>query len=467
MSYTPTNWVNGQTPINAENLNKIEQQLVADSESLAKHSQDIAKSSEDLGKLEKEFEENLSKTLETVENDLNEVKQEVDANTEKLSELEQMLADKLYYEQKVESVGYTVDNPDHSAKSAKINMIGGMTYKDNTGTEEAPVYELRSAPVTEVESVGVNLVPDNWESGALGMSSNKLVVHASDTRWRVRDIYLDAGTYTVHGQPTAWVYVYDENKEINTSVTKTAGVATPYTFTIEKGYYVGLLGYVDTAGTYQINRGAVALPFKPYVKNILPIPEAVQALDGYGDGINETVYNYIDFEKKQFVKRVVKKVFDGTETWQGGGASGTDTAYYAHKLGAYGTVVNHSALCNKFEHTDSISGSTTNIGYRLFNSNGYSSALISIRPENSATLSTTAMKELVAEWYEAGYPLVIYYELATPEIIDISDLLTDNSIPVESDGALTFKNEHCYAVPNAVVHTIDAFGKFIEFIKTV
>ena len=28
MSYTPTNWVNGETPINAENLNKIEQELV-------------------------------------------------------------------------------------------------------------------------------------------------------------------------------------------------------------------------------------------------------------------------------------------------------------------------------------------------------------------------------------------------------------------------------------------------------
>ena len=28
MSYEPTNWVNGETPINADNLNKIEQELV-------------------------------------------------------------------------------------------------------------------------------------------------------------------------------------------------------------------------------------------------------------------------------------------------------------------------------------------------------------------------------------------------------------------------------------------------------
>ena len=29
MAYTPTNWENGETPINADNLNKIEQGLVA------------------------------------------------------------------------------------------------------------------------------------------------------------------------------------------------------------------------------------------------------------------------------------------------------------------------------------------------------------------------------------------------------------------------------------------------------
>ena len=28
MAYTPTNWVNGETPINADNLNKIEQELL-------------------------------------------------------------------------------------------------------------------------------------------------------------------------------------------------------------------------------------------------------------------------------------------------------------------------------------------------------------------------------------------------------------------------------------------------------
>lgn len=25
MSYTPTNWIDGETPVNAENLNKLEQ----------------------------------------------------------------------------------------------------------------------------------------------------------------------------------------------------------------------------------------------------------------------------------------------------------------------------------------------------------------------------------------------------------------------------------------------------------
>ena len=46
------------------------------------------------------------------------------------------------------------------------------------------------------------------------------------------------------------------------------------------------------------------LPYKPYNRATLTIPEALKNLDGYGWGVNESVYNYVDFEKKQFVKRV-------------------------------------------------------------------------------------------------------------------------------------------------------------------
>ena len=50
------------------------------------------------------------------------------------------------------------------------------------------------------------------------------------------------------------------------------------------------------------------------VLSALIIPEEVKALDGYGWGINESVYNYVDWEKKQFVK-CVGVVDLGTLNW--------------------------------------------------------------------------------------------------------------------------------------------------------
>lgn len=54
-----------------------------------------------------------------------------------------------------------------------------------------------------------------------------------------------------------------------------------------------------------LNKGSTALPYTPYIKHTLPIPEAVQALDGYGQGNPDdaTEYNYIDFENQAFVKK--------------------------------------------------------------------------------------------------------------------------------------------------------------------
>ena len=51
--------------------------------------------------------------------------------------------------------------------------------------------------------------------------------------------------------------------------------------------------------------------------------------------------------------------------------------------------------------------------------------------------------------------VILYYELATPEVTDISDILPeDNYIGVEGGGTLTFKNEYEYDVPSEVTYQI-------------
>jgi hypothetical protein len=49
----------------------------------------------------------------------------------------------------------------------------------------------------------------------------------------------------------------------------------------------------------------------------------------------------------------------------------------------------------------------------------------------------------------AAHPLTVHYELATPIETDISALIDDNTIEVESGGSLTFENTNgdSYRIP--------------------
>jgi hypothetical protein len=49
--------------------------------------------------------------------------------------------------------------------------------------------------------------------------------------------------------------------------------------------------------------------------NYILIPEVIRNLEGYGMGINDTYYNYIDFNTKEYVQRIRRVVVTGSENW--------------------------------------------------------------------------------------------------------------------------------------------------------
>ena len=72
-----------------------------------------------------------------------------------------------------------------------------------------------------------------------------------------------------------------------------------------------------------------------------------------------------------------------------------------------------------------------------------------------------AMKNHCKSLYESGNPIIIYYELAEEEIIDISDIIGDTfqkPFEVESGGSFTFKNingdGYRIAVPSDIQYTV-------------
>ncbi len=353
-----------------------------------------------------------------------------------------------------DAVAHVKDVPGDALPYAEVGEVGGMTYRVNVGTEADPVYELRSAPVTEVESVGRNLLPYPYaqssttnngitytvnDDGSV-VANGTAVTGKNAVIYLARNITFPAGTY---------IFVYNDLPYASGSLVVLKNgvwltdVDRSYVITIESGdvitIYLQLNGGVSATNLLikpRINKGTTALPYTPYQRHTLPIPEAVQALDGYGWGVNADCYNYIDWEKKQFVKRVERVDM------------GTTNPVYNKDLYLFALTLPEPAkprTVNALSKVYTVTGNTdlSQIYNLTFNigSNG-----ASIYIKDLAYADATAFKAALSG-------VMLYYELAEPIITDISDILpADNILPVEAGGTITAVNEYGYAVPSTITY---------------
>jgi hypothetical protein len=315
---------------------------------------------------------------------------------------------------------------------AELKQLGGMTMKSTEG--------LRSAPITEVESVGANLIPFPYKSS--DKTENGLT-------WKVNE----DGSISVKGTATHHSYFVlssnvDYGSETVNAVIKTASGNGK---TFSGGVYWNSInkvlslevpisaGQVDKTFYPMINEGSTELPFRIYTRNTLPVPEAVQALEGYGEGISDTLYNYVDWEKKQFVKRV--GCLDmGNLSWyyqtSGKTIFNTNTLSY---LKTHGETEVANILCSYYDSVGT--GSDVYNGRAQIATNG-----------RSIWVYDTNYPD-VASFKAAMSGVMLYYELADPIITDISDLITsDNFIGVEVGGTVTAENENGFAIPTTIVY---------------
>ena len=319
----------------------------------------------------------------------------------------------------------SVDSSTSAGDSATFTDI--MLNSGSTALPYEPYFDgLRSAPVTEVESVGVNLFDINaphvegpggvYRYDLIGKPHTKYTFSTNVPDGNPTNIYVNGGSSGDHGIHVGYnrTITTNDNGEMYCEVRYRAVGSS------DIDVYTGMLN-----GTYylQIEEGETATDYTPYVRNTLPIPEAVQALDGYGWGINDEVYNYIDWEKRQFVKRV--ELYNLGEV---------DWVYNADSTAVYCTFPN--TLTGNF-----------------FASNDY---FLYFNPDlNALVLNNTGVSsdEEIQAHFDGVYAVV---ELATPIITDISDLLpADNLIGVEGGGTVTMVNEYGYDVPSEIVYQIN------------
>lgn len=188
-----------------------------------------------------------------------------------------------------------------------------------------------------------------------------------------------------------------------------------------------------------------------------PIPQAILDLDGYGDGVTDNVYNYVDWENKKYHKRVgkvdlgtVNDFILGKPLNDGSG----NVFYFTGKESGF--KKNGKAISNKLIYSIPLSGQWEDL---KLNETYIDSGCYVVVAHNVSTLD---------EFKQAMSGVILYYELAEEQITDISDLIGDTlqePIEVEAGGSLTFQNTHGanYRVP--VPSTVEYTVKLSEVAK--
>lgn len=192
-------------------------------------------------------------------------------------------------------------------------------------------------------------------------------------------------------------------------------------------YYPYNAGEIVSAGVTEVAVGDTAHK----------IPEAIRNLPGYGWSAG-TARNYIDYENKKYYQ-CVDSMDLGTLNWNFNATSGVGNHFYGRidpakfkYLGAFGTTV-YNVLCSKYR---TVSRSSSVFVDKTITIDGVNTIVSQIQVKDTAYTDATAFKQAMSG-------VIMYYELATPIITDISDLIPDDflrNLTVEAGGSMTFKN---------------------------
>ena len=200
----------------------------------------------------------------------------------------------------------------------------------------------------------------------------------------------------------------------------------------------------DFNNTIMLNRGNTVLPYEPYSSEPIDtkqIHPAIQALPGYGKGIDGTYNNHIDFERKVYVQ-MVKSVDLSDLSWyqtddgneRDGWHNSADVTDMIHSPD--GSFEQVPVLCEKFDV-----GNFGDPG--IFIEDNFEYTTIHIHSMNKEDVYFYGKKD-VGE---------LLYPLATPIETDISAYLTDDDyIKVVGCGSIVAENERKLDAPSEITY---------------
>ena len=353
------------------------------------------------------------------------------------------------------SAAYVKLVPPFALPFAEVQEVGGMTH--------AVDGVLKNAAVTAIESVGKNL-QQPFDSPSFVYAGITFTTNAD-------------GTVSAKGTATGEIYRFMPPFKAKPS--------TPYTFGgspsggSNNTYYVAFrqldesgariedFGEYGEGGTYNVSvnvataqlglcirkgqtvnfvfspyayEGQVEKVFIPYAKRTYPIPDEVQALEGWGLGVDETYHNRIDWEKKQYRQEVAKIRLPSD--YAAGGINEEYNWYY-FSLSKIGIAGNSNFLCEglpiaQVQADPNAKGVIMNSG---------KTALL-VRIEGLTT------RQEYRDYFVENEVYVVA-QLAEPIVTDLSAILPDdNFIEVEGGGIVTAVNEDKLAAPTKIEYQL-------------
>lgn len=333
-----------------------------------------------------------------------------------------------------------------------------MSVKSIGGHSEVIDGEIVSAGTESVVEQGKNLLNADDYYAAYKQSDGSYLNNSSD----FAGINIPIGNYigktliatlkaTVSSQPTSFFWLARINgTRIESSYAKgervpanTTGIAR-LTFTPKTQKDTLSMTYGQGTGDVivrdiQIELGDTPTTYAPFHRNVYQIPEVIKALPGYGWSAG-TARNYVDYENKRYVQ-CVNSVDLGTLTWTAGGGISSRTVFIAssrkicgQKL-SYNSAIASNILCSKYlaKSQNEVWSDAAPVGIAT---NATIDGFVYVN--DTAYTDATAFKQ-------AMQGVMLYYELETPIVTDISSLIPDDflrNIEVEAKGSVTFKNSN-------------------------
>lgn len=315
-----------------------------------------------------------------------------------------------------------------------------MSVKSIGGHSEVIDGEIVSVGTENVVVQGANLWDEVWEIGTISSSSG-------NNEGSTVTIYSENYTPIIPNSTYIFVYVgsakfenvktrfYDHDKKYigyndnnGQTVYPNKSFITP-----SNAFYVRFTLPPEYGNVYKNDIALIAGSsgiYTPYHSNVYQIPEAIRNLPGYGWSAG-TARNYVDYENKRYVQ-CVQSVDLGTLSWRVGDSVSFKTFQLTGQKLTKNYDIAPNILCSKYPTK------TQNELWGKINVTGITTAA---NVDGYVYLNDTAYTDAAA-FQQAMQGVMLYYELESPIVTDISTLIDDDflrNIEVEAGGSVTFK----------------------------